>query len=254
MHVRVGIPCPIVMTARHLAKRAPSFRYSVNRSRSPSKPSVILSTGKFAMALAPLSTLIPGTIRCWSSTSTKLRPSRDFCRMVSSNRITPLMNSPAPLVVNKISRYIRRFSSVEGTLMLLRRFSIVPELSSAARIPLPGATSFLATDSKLSVFMILLLFVEKSVVIFLAKSPKKSKRKPAASLPPCERFPSTRSLSCVIRNFDVGQDHDFSGGGCRAGGIPNGIRCAIMHPCQRAKSEGLSIALLCRRNVLYHVG
>jgi hypothetical protein len=29
----------------------------------------------------------------------------------------------------------------------------VPELSSAARIPLPGATSFVAIDSKSSVFM-----------------------------------------------------------------------------------------------------
>src|SRR5436190_11093412 len=64
------------------------------------------------------------------------------------------MNSPATFVLNKSSRYIRRFSSVEGTLMLFSRFSIVPELSSAARIPLPGATSFLATDSKFSVFIV----------------------------------------------------------------------------------------------------
>jgi hypothetical protein len=39
--------------------------------------------------------------------------------------------------------------------MLFNRFSIVPELSSAARIPFPGATSFLATDSKFSVFIVL---------------------------------------------------------------------------------------------------
>src|SRR6478609_7544048 len=64
------------------------------------------------------------------------------------------MKSPAPLVVNKSSRYARRFSSVEGTLMLFNRFSMVPELSSAARIPLPGATSFCATDSRVSVFII----------------------------------------------------------------------------------------------------
>src|SRR5207247_2489353 len=37
--------------------------------------------------------------------------------------------------------------------MLFNRFSIVPELSSAARIPFPGATNFLATDSRLSVFI-----------------------------------------------------------------------------------------------------
>ncbi len=155
MHVRVGIFSPIAITARHLANRAPSFRYSVNRSRKPSKPSVIFSPGKFAIALAPLSTLIPGMIPCCSNASTKLRPSRVFCRIVSSKRITPLMKSPAPFVVNKTSRYARRFSSVDGTLMLFNRFSIVPELSSAARIPLPGATSFLATDSKFSIFIIL---------------------------------------------------------------------------------------------------
>src|SRR6266487_7120606 len=93
-------------------------------------------------------------IPCCSSASTKVRPSRVFCRIVSSKRITPLINSPAPFVVNRTSRYARRFSSVEGTLILFNRFSIVPELSSAARIPFPGATSFLATDSKVSVFII----------------------------------------------------------------------------------------------------
>src|SRR5437867_2766162 len=82
-------------------------------------------------------------------------PVASLCRIVSSKRITPLINSPAPAVVNKSSRYARRFSSVEGTLMLFNRFSIVPELSSAARIPFPGATSFLATDSKVSVLIIL---------------------------------------------------------------------------------------------------
>ena len=157
MHVRVGIFSPIAITARHLAKRAPSFRYSASRSRSPSRPSVTFSSGKFAIGLAPLSTLIPGIIPCCSSASTKVRPSRVFCRIVSSKRITPLINSPAPAVVNRISRYARRFSSVEGTLMLFNRFSMVPELSSAARIPLPAATSFLATLSKFSLFMVLSL-------------------------------------------------------------------------------------------------
>ncbi len=41
--------------------------------------------------------------------------------------------------------------------MLFNRFSIVPELSSAARIPFPGATSFLAIDSKFSLFIVLLM-------------------------------------------------------------------------------------------------
>ena len=148
---------PMVITARHFAKRAPNSLYSASRSRNPSRPSVIFSPGKFAIAFAPLSTLIPGMIPCSSNAFTKVRPSRVFCRIVSSKRITPLMNSPAPVVVNKISRYARRFSSVEGTLMLFNRFSIVPELSSAARIPLPGATSFFAMDCKFSVFMAFLL-------------------------------------------------------------------------------------------------
>ena len=41
----LGMPSPIVMTARHLAKRAPIFTYSASRSRSPSSPSVIFSSG-----------------------------------------------------------------------------------------------------------------------------------------------------------------------------------------------------------------
>src|SRR5437773_3214061 len=157
MHLDVGILSPMLITARHLANRAPNCRYSASRSRSPSRPSVTFSPGKFAIALAPLSTLIPGMIPCSSSASTKVRPSRVFCRIVSSKRITPLINSPDPAVVNKISRYARRLSSVEGTLMLFNRFSIVPELSSAARIPLPEATNFLAMDSKFSIFIAFLL-------------------------------------------------------------------------------------------------
>jgi hypothetical protein len=141
---------------------APLRKPRTKRSRNPSSPSVIFSPGKFAIAFAPLSTLIPGTIPCCSSTSTKLRPSWVFCRIVSSKRITPLINSPAPFVVNKSSRYARRFSSVEGTLMLFSRFSIVPELSSAARIPFPGATSFFAMDSRFSVFIIVFFFVERN--------------------------------------------------------------------------------------------
>ncbi len=48
------------ITARHLAKRAPSLRYSMSRSRRPSSPSVIVSPGKPARGLAPRSTLMPG--------------------------------------------------------------------------------------------------------------------------------------------------------------------------------------------------
>src|SRR5215210_7851246 len=47
----------------------------------------------------------------------------------------------APSVVNSISRYARRRSSVDSQPIESKRFLIVPLLSSAARIPLPGATS-----------------------------------------------------------------------------------------------------------------
>src|SRR5207245_930119 len=47
----------------------------------------------------------------------------------------------APLVVNSISRYARRRSSVDSHPIESKRFLIVPLLSSAARMPLPGATS-----------------------------------------------------------------------------------------------------------------
>ena len=52
------------ITARHLANRAPMAAYSFSRSRSPSSPSVTVSSGDPASVLAPLSTLIPGMIPC----------------------------------------------------------------------------------------------------------------------------------------------------------------------------------------------
>jgi hypothetical protein len=68
-------------------------------------------------------------------------PSAELCRIVSSYRITPLTYSSTPSVVKSRSRYARRFSSVDSTPIESKRFLIVPVLSSAARIPLPGATS-----------------------------------------------------------------------------------------------------------------
>src|SRR3972149_4416908 len=50
------------------------------------------------------------------------------------------MNSETPGVVKMRSRYARRVSSVDGISNALNRFSMVGALSSAARIPLPGAT------------------------------------------------------------------------------------------------------------------
>ena len=58
----LGMPSPIVITARHFVKRAPSSRYSARRSRRPSSPSVIVSPGAFARSFAPASTLMPGMI------------------------------------------------------------------------------------------------------------------------------------------------------------------------------------------------
>ncbi len=61
-----------------------------------------------ASAFAPLSTLIPGMIPFDMSNSGNGVPSDADCRIVSSKRITPLMYSSTPGVVNNISRYPRR--------------------------------------------------------------------------------------------------------------------------------------------------
>src|SRR5690348_13632963 len=66
--------------------------------------------------------------------------------MVSSYRMTPLMNSSTPGVVKSMSRYARRVSSVDSRPIESKRFLIVPVLSSAARIPLPSATSAFAVS------------------------------------------------------------------------------------------------------------
>src|SRR5947208_13545911 len=58
------------------------------------------------------------------------------------------MYCSAPSVVNSSSRYARRFSSVDSTLIESNRFLIVPLDSSAARIPLPGATRARAVSCK----------------------------------------------------------------------------------------------------------
>ena len=92
------------IVARHLANRAPSSRYSASRSRSPSSPSVTVSPGNSASGFAPVSTLMPGMMPSAASSSGNGGPSIADCRIVSSNRITPLMCSPSPGVVNSMSR------------------------------------------------------------------------------------------------------------------------------------------------------
>ena len=143
-----------MITPRHFVKRAPSSRYSCKRSRRPSRPSVSFSSGEPASAFAPVSTLMPGSTPCDDSTSARRRPSDASCRSVSSNRITPLTVSPMPGQVNSSSRQSRRVSAVEGTLMLASRFWIVGVLSSAARMPLRGATSARAVAASWSAFMV----------------------------------------------------------------------------------------------------
>src|SRR3954451_2223709 len=55
--------------------------------------------------------------------------------------MTPLMCRAAPSVVTNISRYARRRSSFDSQPIEANRFLMVPLLSSAARMPLPGATN-----------------------------------------------------------------------------------------------------------------
>jgi hypothetical protein len=54
-------------------------------------------------------------------------------------------------------------------------------------------------------------------------------------------------------SLNAEQDHDFGGDSSRTGGGSDGLRRAIVHPRQRAKSKGLSAALLCQYDVLCHV-
>src|SRR5215211_6271716 len=75
-------------------------------------------------------------------------PSAADCLIVSSYRITPLMKSLTPSAEKSSSRYARRLSSVDSTLIESKRFLIVPSLSSAARIPFPSATSARAVLSR----------------------------------------------------------------------------------------------------------
>ena len=102
--VAVGRPSPMTITARHLVKRAPSSRYAASLSRSPSSPWVVFSPAKAGNAIVPWSTLIPGMTPCRARISGMGAPPPVFWRIVSSNRIAPLMNSPKAGAVNNNSR------------------------------------------------------------------------------------------------------------------------------------------------------
>ena len=60
----------MAITARHLAKRAPVSDIPPAAHAARLDPGDFLA-GKFAIALAPLSTLMPGMIPCCSSAATK---------------------------------------------------------------------------------------------------------------------------------------------------------------------------------------
>ena len=63
----------MVITARHLAKRAPSLKYSSRRFGRPSRPSVTFSPGCSGRFFAPASTLMPGMIPFFAGTARTAR-------------------------------------------------------------------------------------------------------------------------------------------------------------------------------------
>jgi len=75
---------------------------------------VTLSPGK-ARGIVPLSILMPGITSWPARISQDAVPSEACWRMVSSKRITPLMNSPIPAVVKRISRYSRRRGPLDSS-------------------------------------------------------------------------------------------------------------------------------------------
>src|SRR5512145_169746 len=106
------------------------------------------------------------------------------------------MNAEMPGVVKRISRYARRFSSVDGTPTDLNRFSMVDELSSAARIPLPGGTRDRATDSRSRVVIEGLLLEPRSGVCGLDSGTGRS----------VARSPNDRGPSAAAGRSPAGPD------------------------------------------------
>src|ERR1700679_3158679 len=109
-----GIPESMLITARHLANLAPTLWYWEKGSGNPARPSVMVSPGNPGSGFAPKSTLMPGIIPAFARYAGNGTPSLVFWWMVSSYRITPLIYDDAPGAVNSISRYARRFSSVDS--------------------------------------------------------------------------------------------------------------------------------------------
>ena len=90
--------------ARFAKWRAPSPRYSLSRSRRPSRPSATTSLAQKGSGFVPLSTLMPGMAPAFSISLTRGVPSLAFCRIVSSKRMTPEMYLATSALRNSISR------------------------------------------------------------------------------------------------------------------------------------------------------
>src|SRR6266446_7835785 len=98
--------------------------------------------------------------------------------------MTPLMNSSTPGVVKSMSRYALRVSSVDSTPIESRRFLIVPVLSSAARIPLPSATSARAVFSSSSIADLLLALIVSEQRLYPGEFLRRGRDDPPAADPP----------------------------------------------------------------------
>ena len=77
IHLSVGMPSPILITALHLVNLAPIDAYSFNLSSKPSKPTVTVSPGQSSIG-SPLSTLMPGSAPCSDIRSLNKEPSAEI--------------------------------------------------------------------------------------------------------------------------------------------------------------------------------
>jgi len=74
-------------------------------------------------------------------------------RVVTNDEICELIDSTDEWIQTRSGIKSRRFSGVDSTPIASKRFLIVPELSSAARMPLPPVTIALAISASWSLFI-----------------------------------------------------------------------------------------------------
>ena len=94
----------MVITARHLAKRAPSLKYSSRRLEQPVEPLGDLLAGRSGEVVRALVDLDAGDDALLREIVGNGVPSSVFWRIVSSNRITPERNCSMPGVVKSSPR------------------------------------------------------------------------------------------------------------------------------------------------------